>query len=58
MAKKLTKTQVKAQYKILMRATSKLANDKLSNPDSRVPMSMKVMISMANDIRNAFNRIK
>ena len=58
MAKKLTKAQVKAQYKSLMRSTSRLANDKLSHPDSKVPMSMKIMIQIANDIRNAFNRIK
>ena len=58
MPKKLTKAQVKAQYKTLMRSTSRLANDKLSHPDSKVPQSMKLLIQMANDIRNAFNRVK
>jgi len=56
--KKLTKAQVRAQYKTLMKTTSKLVFDKLEHPDSLVPMSMTVLVDLAKKLANAFNRIK
>jgi len=58
MPKKLTKAQVKAQYKSLIKAISRLTNDKMSHPDSKVPTSIKMLIQMAKDVLTAFNRIK
>jgi len=56
--KKLTKAQVKAEYKKLIKGTNRLFNDKMSYPDSKVTMSLKMLLQMAKDVLSAFNRVK